>query len=224
MSEFIIHPAHSCFPLPDHLDNEKAVLAEPLSIAIWAADLAGIRKDMSIGILGSGPIGMCVLKVCRHLGVRDLFVTDKLEYRLKMAGESGAMWTGNPDTSEIVAGVLREKPEGLDVIFDCCGKQEAMDQAIELLKPGGKIMIVGIPEFDQWRLPADVIRRKEIGFQNVRRQNDRLQRALDLIAGDEIDVGPLITHRFKLEDSLNAFQLVSGYKDGVMKAMIEISS
>lgn len=221
LSETIVMPAYSCYPLPDHLDNENAVLAEPLSIAVWATDLAGISHGDSIGILGCGPIGMGVLLYCRYLGAKKIYATDKLDYRLGNAQESGAVWTGNPDRSDIVSGIMEKESAGLDIIFDCCGKQEAMNQAIDLLKPGGKIMIVGIPEFDHWSLPADLTRRKEICFQNVRRQNDRMQNAIDLIAEGSIDMSPMITHRFSFLEADRAFHLVAGYRDCVMKAIIE---
>ena len=220
LCETIVMPAHCCYPLPDHLGNELAVLAEPLSIAIWSADLAGIIQGKSIGILGSGPIGMSVLLYCRYLGAEKIYITDKLDYKLKMAEDAGALWTGNPDSSDIVAGILEKESGGLDLVFDCCGMQEAMDQAISLLKPGGKIIIVGIPEFDSWSLSADLIRRKEICFQNVRRQNDRMQTALDLISQGELDMSPLITHRFSFQEAAKAFDIVSKYQDAVMKAII----
>jgi L-iditol 2-dehydrogenase len=109
----------------------------------------------------------------------------------------------------------------VDIVFDCCGKQEAIDQAIEILKPGGKILIVGIPEFDNWQIPADLTRRKEISLQNVRRQNNCLQKAIDLIADGSVDARPLITHEFPFHRTAEAFELVSAYRDGVMKAMIQ---
>ncbi|MFC2098168.1 zinc-binding dehydrogenase [Bacteroidota bacterium] len=221
LSESVVIPEDSCYPLPEHLGNELAVLAEPLSIAVWAGDLAGVKPDMSIGILGSGPIGLSVLKYCRFLGAERIYTTDKLDYRLGMAVDAGAGWTGNPDSSDIVSGIIEEEVGGLDLVFDCCGMQEAIDQAIQLIKPGGKIMIIGIPEFDQWSLPTDETRRKEICFQNVRRQNERLQKAIDLIAENKIDMFSLITHRFHFEETDKAFDLVSGYRDGVMKAIIE---
>jgi L-iditol 2-dehydrogenase len=221
LSEYIVMPAHCCFPLPGHLDNGTAVLAEPLSIAIWAVDLAGVAPGNTIGILGSGPIGMSVLLYCRCLGAENIYVTDKLDYRLGMAGNAGASWTGNPDRSDIVSGITQKEPAGLDIIFECCGKQEAIDQAVELIKPGGRIMIVGIPEFHHWKLSTDLTRRKEVGFQNVRRQNDRLRRAIELMADGDLDASALITHRFAFEDTGRAFDLVSGYGDSVMKAVVE---
>ncbi len=221
LSEKILIPEKCCFRLPDNLSNERACLAEPLSISIWAVDLAGVDSDSSIAILGSGPIGMCVLLYARHLGVKNIHVTDKIDDRLERAKKAGASWTGNPDLEDIVPGILEKEPLGFDFVFDCCGMQEAMDQAVELIKPGGKVMIVGIPEFKNWLFATDKTRRKEVCIQNVRRQNDRLHKALELIAEGKVDTDQLVTHRFSFPKANEAFDLVNNYRDGVMKALIE---
>ena len=96
-----------------------------------------------------------------------------------------------------------------------------MDQAVELLKPGGKIMIIGIPEEENWIFNADLMRRKEITVTNVRRQVHCTAEALDMIDKGILDVSQMTTHRFRFEQTKEAFDLVAGYKDGVMKAMIE---
>ena len=82
-------------------------------------------------------------------------------------------------------------------------------------------MIIGIPEFDRWSFPVDKLRRKEVTIQNVRRQNETLDETLEMIATNKVDVTEMATHRFSFEDSKAAFDLVSEYKDGVMKAMID---
>jgi L-iditol 2-dehydrogenase len=185
-------------------------------------DLAGLKPGSSIAILGSGPIGMCVLLYARNQGIKNIYVTDRIDDRLEKARRAGAAWTGNPDTEDIVGLISIEQPLGLDCIFDCCGMQEAMDQAVELIKPGGKIMIVGIPEFENWLFATDKTRRKEVCIQNVRRQNDRLQKAIDLIADGRVDTDQLMTHSFPFARTNEAFDLVNDYRDGVMKALIEL--
>jgi len=222
LSEYIIMPETSCYPIPDHMSFDQAALSEPLSIGIYSLQLYGSPLNgKSVGILGCGPIGMSVLLPARTQGAERIYVTDKINDRLKIAANSGAWWTGNPENEEIVKSISEKEPQLLDVVFECCGQQDAMNQAIELLKPGGKIMIIGIPEFDCWSLPADVIRRKEICLQNVRRQNECVQPALDMIAAGNMDVERMITHRYPFERTKEAFDLVAEYKDGVMKAMIE---
>lgn len=222
LSEYIVMPEKSCYPIPAHMSFDHAALSEPLSVGVYSLKLYGSSlKDKSIGILGCGPIGMSVLLPVKAQKAERIYVTDKIDERLKLAANYGASWTGNPENEDIVRTIAEREPQMLDVVFECCGQQDAMNQAIELLKPGGKIMIIGIPEFDYWSLPADVIRRKELCLQNVRRQNDCVQPAIDMIARGNIDVNKMITHRFSFDQTKEAFDLVAGYKDGVMKAMIE---
>jgi len=164
---------------------------------------------------------MSVLLAGIHYGITTIYSTDKIDERLKAARKSGCHWTGNPDKTDIVKEILQLEPYGLDIVFECCGKQEAMDQAVTLLKPGGRIIIVGIPEFDTWTLNTHEIRRKEITIINIRRQVHCTEEALDLIDKDLLDVSSMHTHTFNYRQSEEAFELVSGYRDGGMKAMIE---
>jgi L-iditol 2-dehydrogenase len=121
----------------------------------------------------------------------------------------------------VVDYVKRNIPLGLDVVFECCGQQEALDQAVEIIKPGGKIIVVGIPEFERWSLSADNTRRKEILLQYIRRQVDCVQASLDLMQSGRINIDRMITHRYPFSHTKEAFDLVAGYQDGVMKAMID---
>ncbi len=95
-------------------------------------------------------------------------------------------------------------------------------QGVQLLKPGGTLMIVGIPEVDDVSFLIHELRRKEITIVNVRRQNHCTQKAVDLLAGGKINMDSLVTHRFPLEETQKAFDLVANYRDGVIKAMIHI--
>ena len=129
--------------------------------------------------------------------------------------------TANPEKEDVVKKIAAEVPELLDVVSECCGQQDAIDNAVDLLKPGGKLMVIGIPEFERWSFPVDKSRHKELCIQNVRRQNEALQPSLDMMADGKVSVDAMATHRFRFEDSKEAFDLVAGYKDGVMKAMID---
>jgi len=97
-----------------------------------------------------------------------------------------------------------------------------MDQAVQLLKPGGTLMLVGIPTIDRVSFTIDLLRRKEIRVQNVRRQNECMAAALELIASGKADVDFMVTHRFGLAQAREAFDLVASYRDGVIKAMINL--
>jgi L-iditol 2-dehydrogenase len=174
-----------------------------------------------VGILGFGPIGMSVQLPALGKGADRVYVSDKIDERLKIARDAGASYAGNVDKTDIVKEILELEPGGLDVVFECCGQQEAVDQAFDLLKPGGVLMLIGIPEFDRWSLPVDKGRHKEITVINVRRQNGAVEETLDLLENGTVDVSKMPTHRFSFADTKKAFDLVASYGDGVMKAMID---
>lgn len=221
LSEFIVMPETSCIPIPGSMSYDQAAISEPLAIGVYAVKQSIPMKGAKVGILGFGPIGMSVLLPALAMGAKEVYVTDKIDARLEIAKKSGAKLTANPVSEDVVAKIFSEVPELLDVVFECCGQQDAIDNAVDLLKPGGKLMVIGIPEFDRWSFPVDKSRHKELTIQNVRRQNEALDPALDLMEKGEVSVEAMATHRFSFEDSQKAFDLVAGYKDGVMKAMID---
>ena len=221
LSEYIVMPETSCFKIPDSMSYDEAAISEPLAIGVYAVKQSISMEGARVGILGFGPIGMSVLLPALALGAKDIYVTDKIDERLRIARENGARLTANPDKEDVVEKFAGEVPELLDVVFECCGQQDALDNAVDLLKPGGKLMIIGIPEFDYWKLPVDKSRHKEICVQHVRRQNEAVQPSLDMMEQGNISVDNMVTHRFDFKDTKKAFDLVAGYKDGVMKAMID---
>lgn len=221
LSEYIVMPETSCFKIPDTMSYDQAAISEPLAIGVYAVKQSIPMKGAKVGILGFGPIGMSVLLPALAMGAKEIHVSDKIDERLKIASACGATSTANPDKEDVVQKITGKVPELLDVVFECCGQQEAIDNAVDLLKPGGKLMVIGIPEFERWSIPVDKSRHKEICIQNVRRQNEAVQPALDMMARGEIAVEAMATHRFSFKDAKEAFDLVAGYQEGVMKAMID---
>ncbi len=221
LSEYIVMPEDNCFLIPDTMSFDEAAISEPLAIGVYAVRQSMPMAGAKVGILGFGPIGMSVMLPAQAYGAEDIYVTDKIEERLQIARDMGANYTGNPEVQDVVKEINEAEPLQLDVVFECCGQQDAIDNALEILKPGGKLMIIGIPEVPGLSFHMDYMRRKEITVVNVRRQNGCVQEALDLMATGKIDVSPMATHRFSFDDTKKAFDLVAGYKDGVMKAMID---
>ncbi len=221
LCEYIVMPQECCFKIKDSMTFEQAAISEPLAIGVYAVKQSIPIAGAKVGILGAGPIGLSVLLPARAQGAEKIYVTDKIDDRIKIAKDAGADWADNPDKQNIVEDILKEEPNGLDVVFECCGRQEALDQALELLKPGGKLMLIGIPAVDRISFTIDKMRRKEICVQNVRRQVDCVQDALDMIDDRSIDVDFMATHRFSFDKTKDAFDLVANYSDGVIKAMID---
>ena len=222
LSEYLVMPESSCFKLEDNMIMDDGALSEPLAIGVYAVMRSIPMKDAAVGILGFGPIGMSVLLPAQAQRAKSIFVTDKIDERLQKARSMGVNYACNPYEEDVVAKVAAMEPNMLDVVFECCGKQEAFENAIDLLKPGGKLMMIGIPEFDNWQMSADKARRKEIIFTNVRRQNNALEPTLEMMQNKVFDARQMVTHRFKFDQTKEAFDLVDRYADGVMKAMIEL--
>jgi L-iditol 2-dehydrogenase len=221
LAEFIVLPESNCYPIEEGIDTKLSILAEPLSIGIYSIRLLVDIDASAIALLGAGPIGLSVGLAAKDTGIDRIYMTDKIDKRLEASRKAGAIWTGNPDRVDIVAKIMEIEPLGMDAVLECCGDQEALDQAVELLKPGGKLMIVGIPETDRVTFDAHQLRRKEITIQNVRRQNDCIPAAIDLISRRMTDLDFMVTHSFRLEETQKAFDLVENYRDGVIKAIIQ---
>ncbi|HJX71854.1 MAG TPA: alcohol dehydrogenase catalytic domain-containing protein [Bacteroidales bacterium] len=223
LCEYIVIPETSCIPIPEQMTFDEAAISEPLAIGLYAVKKAMPVSGMNIAILGFGPVGMSVMLTAKAMGANRIYVTDKLGYRNKMAELSGAYLTGNPDKENVVKKIVDLIPEELEAVFECCGQHDAMGNALDMVRPGGKIMIIGIPEFDDWHFRADKMRRKEITTINVRRQNHCSEDAIQMIATKTVNVSNMVTHRFRLENAKDAFELVTSYGDQVMKAMIDIN-
>jgi L-iditol 2-dehydrogenase len=221
LSEYVIMPSENCYNLKESVNLKQGVLVEPLSIGIYAARFLNTSNTKSIVIFGVGPIGLSVLTAVQELNINSVYITDKIDHRLNVAQNAGAHWTGNPDKSDIVKEIKEKEPQLLDAVFECCGEQDAINQAIELLKPGGSLIIVGIPTVDRISMDIHTLRRKEISITNVRRQNNCMWHAIDYIDKSEGGLDFMLTHTFALEQAKEAFDIVEGYKEGVIKAVIE---
>jgi threonine dehydrogenase-like Zn-dependent dehydrogenase len=220
LCEFVVVPERNCHLLPDGLTFEEGVLVEPLSVALHGMKMAGEPAPDSIAVLGAGAIGLSVLKVARAAGVRTVYMTDKLEDRLKAARRAGADWAGNPDLEDIVEAIGGRSPGQVDAVFECCGDQSALDEAVRLLRPGGQLIIIGIPAVDRVSFDIHALRRRELSLHNVRRQRDLIRNSIDLIKDKKVAVASLATHKFALEDAGKAFELAAGYGDGVIRAIV----
>ncbi|MBP1659661.1 MAG: gutB 1, partial [Candidatus Aminicenantes bacterium] len=137
MAEYVLAPERNCVPLPAKMTLVQGVLAEPLSIALYAAGLAGSVRGKTAAVLGTGPIGLSLVMALKTEGSGPVYATEKVEARIAAAAKAGADWTGDPDREDIVAGIRARESLGLDAVFECCGEQSALDQGIALLKPGG---------------------------------------------------------------------------------------
>lgn len=219
LCDYIVMPASSCLLLPRGCTLEQGALIEPLAIGAYTVRLAGDLRGQCVGILGCGPIGLSVLLAARQAGASRIYVIDPIAGRRRFAQKCGAVWSGEPD-AQAIADILQQEPLAMDTVFECCGQQQALDQCVELLKPGGRLMLVGIPRTERVSFSIDLLRRREIVIQNVRRQNACDHAGAALLSSYPELTAAMVTHRFPVEQTQAAFDLTEAYRDNVIKAMI----
>jgi L-iditol 2-dehydrogenase len=222
LCEYIVMPEENCLPTKGGLTLEQAALCEPFTIGVYTIKQSRLAAGARMAIFGSGPIGLSCLVAAKIHKAGAIYMTDKLDYRVAFAKKAGTTWAANPDREDIVKAILQREPDGVDIACECAGQQETLDQAVELLRPGGTLMLVGIPEFDRVSFSIGRIRRKEITIINIRRQNRTTELAMELIASGSAQIDFFVTHRFDLEQAKDAFDLVADYHDRVIKAMIQV--
>jgi L-iditol 2-dehydrogenase len=220
LCEYMHMPARSCFPVPDELDDDEAALLEPLGVAIHAVDLARLRVAQSVAVLGAGPIGLLLVQLTRLSGAGSVYVTDPLVWRRDRAKD----WGGIP-----VMGTPAEAAEevraatggmGVDVAIEAAWGGESVGQAAEMAKLGGRVVLVGIPSDDRLTLKHSTARRKGLTMVMSRRMKHCYPRAIQLVRQRAVDLKGLISHRFELGRTPEAFKLNAGYEKNVVKIMV----
>lgn len=221
LADYIVMPDFTCFPLNSTFDQTNAALIEPLTIGVYSVELAKTDfQDKTIGIFGAGPIGLCTLMVLKTQSPGRIFCFEPIDFRRKKAQELGADMIFDPFIEDAFEVTMRNEPLLLDVVFECSGDQKAVDDAVKILKPGGKLVLTGIPPEAKYTFDMDLMRRKELAVQNVRRQNHCVEKAIELISVG-LPVNKIVTHRFQPENTQEAFEMVAGYRNDVIKAMID---
>ncbi|MBN2089910.1 alcohol dehydrogenase catalytic domain-containing protein [candidate division KSB1 bacterium] len=220
LQEYIVMPEHSVFKLPDEYDFEDGALFEPLTIGYYSLQKSEAKHNQTMVILGTGPIGLSVLLAGKFLNLKSSFTTDLIPERIQTAKMLGSTASFNSNMVNSVDEILKLEPDGVDYVFECAGQQETIDQGITLLKPGGTLVLIGIPSFQRISGDIDLLRRKEIRIQNIRRQNACTESAIQAFQNQPVNFNLLKTHHFTPNQAQEAFQLVKNYQDGVIKAFI----
>ena len=221
LREYIAWPDECLFPLPDSLSDAEGVLLEPLGVALHAVDLGKLKVGMTVGVFGAGPIGLLIQQLARLSGAQAVYVTDVLLHRLEAARSLGA-------TKAILAMNGNEVPDilaatggrGVDMAFEVAGENGAVEAAMAAVKPGGRVVLVGIPADDRTSFSASLARRKGLTIKLVRRMKFTYPRAIQLVESGQVDVRLIVTHRFPLEKAQEAFT-VAQRREG-LKIIIEI--
>ena len=207
LREYVAWPTRGLHPLPAALSDADGAMLEPLGVALFSVDLAHLKPGMTVGVFGCGPIGLLVLQVARVAGATRLIATDKLAHRREAARSLGATVFPASDGRESADVLAATDGRGVDVAFEVAGANEAVEAAIAAVRPGGKVILVGIPTEDQTAFNAHTARRKGLTIKLVHRMQHTYPRAIRLVEQGLVDVRSLVTHRFPLAETKQAYAL-----------------
>jgi L-iditol 2-dehydrogenase len=221
MREWMAWPQRCLFPLPAGLTAADGAMLEPLGVAIHTVDLAHVRPGSSVGVFGSGPIGLLCLQVAKAAGAARVVATDLATrpHRLDAARALGAEVFAAEDGREAKAILKAVGGHGLDVAIEAAGVQAAVDAAAESVRPGGRVALAGIPSDERTSFKVSTARRKGLTFVMVRRMKHTYARAIALTVAGRVDLRSVVTHRFPLADAARAFD-VAARREG-LKVVVE---
>jgi L-iditol 2-dehydrogenase len=200
MRELMAWPTDLLHPLPDGVSDAEGAMLEPLGVALHSADLGHLPFAGTASVVGCGPIGLLLIGVLKAAGASSVLAVEPLAHRREAAARAGAdlVVSPGPAGAELVGA-------GVDVAFEAAGTDEGIRLAMESVRPGGRVVLVGIPGDDAIRFQASVARRKGLTIAMVRRMNHVYPRAISLAARGVVDLGALVSRREGLGEVKEAF-------------------
>jgi len=208
-----------CFRVPDNLSYDLAAFAEPLSVALHACTHAGPLVGADVLISGAGPIGSLTLLAAKLGGAASVTITDVLDAPLEKVQEIGAGRTINVAGTDHILSDPTHPRGAFDVAFDASGHPSAVLSAMKNLKPGGTFVQIGTFVDPMVPIPTDLIMTKELTLKSSFRFDKEFSWAVRYLSEGRINVGPLLSHTFPMEDAMQAFQ-VAGDRRLAMKVQL----
>ena len=209
MREMLAWPSQFLHPLPDSLADADGAVLEPLGVAIHALDLGHVRLGASVMVVGCGPIGLLLIQVLRRAGAGRVVAVEPLAHRRTAAARYGADVCLDPVDVAVPRDVREVAGDGAAVVFEMAGTEAAVGLAMAAARPGGRVVLGGIPASDRIEFRASTARRKGLTIALVRRMNDVYPRAISLVAAGRVDVSTLVTHRLDLGSAPKAFGIAA---------------
>lgn len=211
--------------IPNELSDEEVVLlADIASTGISAAESADLQIGDTVAVFAQGPIGLCATAGARLKGASFIIGVESDPTRAAMASHMGADAVLNFKTCDIVAEIRRlTGGRGVDVAIEALGTQETFEAALRVLKPGGTLSSLGVYS-GKLSVPVEPFF-AGLGDQKIVTTlcpggKERMRRLMEMVLHGRLDLTPLITHRFKLDQITEAYELFAGHRDGVVKVAI----
>jgi len=220
-AEYVVVPARIAYILPDNMPFAHAALIEAVSVAVHAVSLTEITPNDTAVVVGAGMIGLLTLQAVKHAGAARVFVLDVDESRLELARELGATETFNSRDEKVVGQIAeRTNGRGADVALECVGTSVTVKLALESVRKGGAVTLVG-----------NVTPTVELGLQSAVSRQIRLQgscassgeypECIALMAEGAIRVEPLLTAVAPLQDGPRWFERLYAREPGLLKVVLQ---
>jgi D-xylulose reductase len=224
LTPYVVHPANYTFKLPDNVSFAEGAMVEPFAVGMQAATKAKITPGDTAVVMGAGPIGTMVALAALAGGCARVIISDLAQPKLDIAAQYQGIIPVNIKDKRLVDEVntLTEN-WGADVVFECSGSPRAWDSVIDVLRPGGTIVAVGLP-VDKVPLDVSTLSVKEATITSVFRYAHQYERAIALMASGRVDLKPLISETFSFEDSIKAFDRAVEARPSDVKLQIRMDA
>ena len=223
MCEVFSHPIHRLHRPQTALSAEQLALCEPLSIGVQVNRRGGVNAGQRVVILGAGTIGLCALAVART-HTPHVLVIDKIDQRLQRAKTFGAECTVNADQVHVQTAVLDwTDNNGADVVLEAVGTPATLELTLDLVAYGGRIAVLGLCKAPVTFHRSHLFIQKEVDFVGSRNSRDAFPEVMELVESGQVDLRPLVTHEFPLEEAREAFALLANHPDEVGKCLLRVA-
>lgn len=200
---------------------------EPLAVAVYACKRANITQGLAqkVVVTGAGPVGLLTAMAAKAMGAEDVCILDINENRLKFAQTIGIEKTLLVNTAVDTESVAEQVVQLLggsrpDITIECSGAESSLNLAIFVTKDGGDVIMVGIND-KKITVSLSSAACREVNLLGIKRYRHSFPLAIYLVSSGKLNVKQLITHKYKLEDALEAFETASSLTSGAIKVQIE---
>ena len=226
-AEYLLVPdamANLC-PIPDGLSDEQVLMCpDIMSTGFAGAESGKIRIGDVVAVFALGPIGLCAVAGAKLMGASTVIGVDTVAARLKVARQLGADHVIDFKTTNPVEEIMRlTDGRGVDCAIEALGTQQTFENALRVLRPGGTLSSLGVYSSDL-TIPMSAFGAGLAEYKIVTTLcpggKERMRRLLNVVASGDVNLEPLVTHRFKLDQIESAYELFANQRDGVMKIAI----
>ena len=221
-AEYLRVPGYNIIELPLGIDTKTASLVEPLSVSLHAIRLAGMDKNQKTLIIGDGPIGLAIIILASHLDIKNLMIAGHHQERLDMTRSWTGAQTVNTHNLDLDRAFHEKYGQKADIIFDTTGRANVISEAFEMLEHGGTLCLVGCYLQNVEFSPNTIMLREQSILGSVSYYRSEMQEVLQLLEDGLLEGKKILTHEFKLDDYIRAFEVVEKRKDNVIKGCFKM--